>query len=156
MAMTPVTLTADKKIPKLSDVKYLEVPMPASTTIYMGTLVGVTMSTGYAVKLADAVGNAATAIILGIADEQKTSVAAGATKIRVATCGIFRLAMDAGATMALTMLGGKMVAAGDGNITTATLATNDNPVGMVVGVPDVSVYEVDVYIEPGANQGNTT
>jgi len=156
MAMTPVTLAADKQTPKLSEVKYLEVPMPASTTIYMGTIVGVTLATGYAVKLADALGAAAGFQILGIADEQKTSVAAGATKIRVATGGIFRLAVDTEVTMAITLLGYKMVACGDGNITTATIATNDIPVGMVVGVPDVGVDELDIFIEPGANRGATS
>jgi hypothetical protein len=154
MAMTPVTLTADKKIPKLSQPKLLEVPMAASATIYMGSLVGVTDSTGLAVGATDATG----VTFLGIADEQKTCGAvAGSTRIRVATDFIARMTVDASMTIAATNLGLEAYACGTGNITNSTNASNDLPVGMIVSVPTdqigVSTGKVDVWIEPGKISG---
>ncbi len=142
-------LSADKQIPVYGEYKMIALRMTASTTIYLGSLVSILTSTGLAIASTDGAGE----VFMGVALEQKTSAATGTTWIKVGTCGIFSLATDL--TTAQTHMGVKVVVKDSSIVTNAAGATNDIPVGIVVGIPTVGTAVLDVLIEPAAGLGGS-
>jgi hypothetical protein len=142
-------LSADYKAHFFGEYHVIPLAITASTTIYLGSLVSIVTATGLAVASTDGAGE----VFMGVALEQKTSAATGTTYIKVGTCGIAQI--NSNLTVAQTHMGVKVVVKDSSIVTNAAGATNDIPVGIVVGIPTVGGSLLDVYIGPGAGLGGT-
>jgi len=144
-------LSADKTSMVKLGLPQLTIPllMTASTTIWAGSLVSIVTATGLAVASADTAAH----VFMGIAKKKVVSAATGDYFVEVETNGVFRLLSDL--TVAQTHMGVKVVVKDSSIVTNAAGATNDIPVGIVVGIPLVGGSELDVLIEPAGGLGGS-
>ncbi len=115
-------------------------PQATGTTIYKGAIVAVTAATGYARPAADVAGLK----VVGVAMEQSVNAGAdGARRVLVACGAAFKLAT----ALTQAAVSSTVVVADDQTVTSAAVAVNDIPVGMMEELDGTSAW---VYIGPTA------
>jgi hypothetical protein len=133
-------LTADKELEMKNPGGVIRLKMGASKTIYKGSMVSITKSTGLAMASADTAAD----IFAGIAVEGNVSAATGTYYIKVYTEGAFRLV---GSSLEEADIGQGLTVSDDQTVTDSA-STNDIPVGILVEM--VSATDAWVLIRPFA------
>jgi hypothetical protein len=133
-------LTADKELEMKNPGGVIRMKMGASKTIYKGSMVSITKSTGLAMASADT----ASDIFAGIAVEGNVSAATGTYYVKVYTEGVFRLV---GSSLEEADIGQGLTVSDDQTVTDSA-STNDIPVGILVEM--VSASDAWVLIRPFA------
>ena len=133
-------LAADKELEMKDPGGVIRLKMGASKTIYKGSMVSITKSTGLAMASADT----ASDIFAGIAVEGNVSAATGTYYIKVYTEGAFRLV---GSSLEEADIGQGLTVSDDQTVTDSA-STNDIPVGILVEM--VSATDAWVLIRPFA------
>lgn len=133
-------LTADKELEMKNPGGVIRLKMGASKTIYKGSMVSITKSTGLAMASADT----ASDIFAGIAVEGNVSAATGTYYIKVYTEGAFRLV---GSSLEEADIGQGLTVSDDQTVTDSA-STYDIPVGILVEM--VSATDAWVLIRPFA------
>ena len=135
-----MALTADKELEMKDPGGIIRLKMGASKTIYKGSMVSITKSTGLAMASADTSAD----IFAGIAVEGNVSAATGTYYVKVYTSGVFRLV---GSSLEEADIGQSLTVSDDLTVTDSA-STNDIPVGILVEM--VSATDAWVLIRPFA------
>jgi len=130
-------LTEARKNTKRRDGIVYPFKVAASTTIYEGALVS-TNAAGYLVNATDA----ASDVVVGVADETVVNVAAGAKKCNVLRTGVFQFTYAGTATIA--DVNTLVYVVDNQTVDLAADMTNDVLVGRIVDVIDATTVAVDI------------